>query len=665
MYATHHSAMPHRYSPHLGPGYYEDQQRQFHNGGRYSPYAPSGYGPAGGPMHGGYVNNGYPAHNGYAQNYPGSRVISHPPEYLMDEETRREHQEARYAEIMNGGQPGPVPVQQPPPQAPVTSSEMGDMSTIDSYGETLGYTVDGEEPVPKMNCTNLLFGKNKKNIITPKASEKVEQMEKQVQNYMKKNSSFMDAFSCKAEPVQSTQVKQFADYSHYDEPIDPPMMYYDPSYFQPPRRNVVNPSIGGYGQSVIGQSVGYGASVAFDALFSQGSASSDEDDDEQVAIDVPRSKYAPREIVVAEDHTDTVSVLSDRLMTPAHHSRPMGQVPFRQYNRPEFEAVRPNNPAIHAPFSPVNNKGYGMSSPHSSSLPVKTEQVTQQMNGMKLDENGLQKDDSNSSSLFAVNASSSNGTADKEDKPVVKKDMNSDDVDRLIKYWKNRDFSKTSESEPKAATAKMEATTTVDKYQVKDEGNPSFDEPEQPPRIRTSTLRKKAEILTDDNNSGIVARRKKYLEARLETSNNNVDDDDDEIMASRREERVIRRKGRSLVIKSKEGQSVMAEAKGGETLESSIESTRASPDKRLVEENVADDEETLGEVEVDYMPSTMAAAALIDSMMGTLNKTKLPKISEDSDYIPPIEDPLSFDGTVTSRMSRKSAGRNSRLYRYL
>jgi len=171
MYATHHSAVPHRYSPHLGPGYHEEQ-RQFHNGGRYSPYAQGGYGPAGVPMHGGYVHNGYPAHNGYAQNYPGSRVISHPPEYLMDEETRREHQEARYAEIMNGGQPGPVPVQQQPPQAPVTSSELGDMSTIDSYGETLGYTVDEEEPVAKMNCTNLIFGKNKKGLVTPRESEK-------------------------------------------------------------------------------------------------------------------------------------------------------------------------------------------------------------------------------------------------------------------------------------------------------------------------------------------------------------------------------------------------------------------------------------------------------------------------------------------------------------
>ena len=587
MYAQHHSGTPLRYSPHHGPGFYEEQQRQQFHSGRYSP--------AYGHMQGGYAPHGYPVHAGYGRTYPGSRVIQRPPQYAVDEDARREQQDARYSEIMNGsptpfqpappnhfmgGYPGAMNGQQMPFQPP--SEQMGDMSTIDSEEqEPIEYTVDEEEnPFAKFSCTNLMFGNDQKAI-----KKEIKNLEKSVDKYVQKNPNIMEAFQCKAEPVHSSK-----QYAHYVQP-DQRTVYMDPVYGLPQRQ--------------MNASVAYGASVAYDALFSQGSASSEEEEDVVVEAPVP-SKHAPRDIVI-EDHNDAVSVLSDTFTPQVRTMHRRGQLPLSPHNRREYGV-----PSM-SPMKPVNKGFFPPSSPPSSNIPTKMNE--------KLDENGLQKDDSNS-----------------ED---------GDEIDKLIKYWKKRE---TSISSPQA--------TNVDKYRI-----PSFDEPKQTPKSHSkTTLRKKAEILDDDNDTGVVLRRKREIQERMrETPTNELAGETTEL-------------GDELMGKSpkNEGQSLMAET-GGDEMMDAIEAARASPKKatKRVEqvfeeeeetfEDAHEEEESQGEVEVDYMPSTMAAAALIDSMMGTLDKTRLPKISEDSEYIPPLEDPLSFDGSVMSR----SLSTNKRLYRYL
>ena len=68
------------------------------------------------------------------------------------------------------------------------------------------------------------------------------------------------------------------------------------------------------------------------------------------------------------------------------------------------------------------------------------------------------------------------------------------------------------------------------------------------------------------------------------------------------------------------------------SIESNIDAILEKIDNDAFESEV----ETAGE-EVDYMPSTRAAASLIESMMGTLTKQPLQKIAEDEDFAPDMD----------------------------
>lgn len=657
MYAGHH---PVRYSPHHGPGYYEDQRR-FHQGG----YSPNGWSEHGSHAPAGYGHNGYPRQGAYGSNY-GSRY-SPPPSYGTrtpspqwtehDESVRREHQDSRYNELMNNS---PVPTASR--RTPV--SQLDNASTIDSsddeWQETT-YTVSDEEPAASVSCTNLLFGSGKKkaglincNRVDPTTTEvelninmpRMKQLEKSVDQYMDRMApsdanikSAMEAFHCKAEPIQSNA--QYAQYARYDYDT-----YYDePSYIReayqhpPPSHHQVRRPMP--------------SEVYESALFSEGSASTEEEEEEVIESMPPYSntKHAPREIIV--DNHDTVSVLSDR------HLANMGFTPREQYDRP-FPPPPPRHvtskPAYGSnPLSPRNRESPLSPSVRSKGFKDSNEKLSMHQN---VDENGLKKD-SESSSLV----------------PLI--------PDEIPREEKNEETH--AESYPKPTLKEDQPAE-----------NPSFDEPGKIPIVGKS-LRKKAEILTDDDEvdrrMALRSPRQRMLMNRSEAPKDapsaadeyrqeknshrspTTDDQEDELMGKSARATEDELMGKSQQDPEDElmggsqmimNQNVLAESLLADN-DRAIDSLDTSIDGLLENNDDFVDPyagmESVGE-EVDYMPSTRAAAALIENMMGTLTKQPLRRISEEGDFPPNLED-LDFHSCDESYSVSARGGGKKDLYRFL
>eukprot|EP00980_Cylindrotheca_fusiformis_P020697 scaffold7738_cov133-Cylindrotheca_fusiformis.AAC.6 len=718
MYAGHH---PVRYSPH-GPGYFEGQRRfnygsgysqagggysqagggYSHAGGGYS-QAGGGYSQAGwdGRHQGGHVSAGpygqnpYPPQGAYGPRY-GNRYSPQPsyggtrspsPQWTEQEESvRREHQDSRYNQLMNNS---PVPTSRRTPMSGIDNA-----STIESFDEEhrgTSYTVAEEEPAASVSCTNLLFGSGKKNPglincnqVDPTTTEvelninmpRMKQLEKSVDKYMMDRmapsdsnlKSAMQAFHCKAEPVHKGQFAEYARYdydSYYDEPS-----YIREAYQHPPpgHYQVRRPMP---------------SEVYESALFSEGSASTEEDEEEELFEDPSsynHSKYTPREIIVADNH-DTVSVLSDR------HLPNVGYSPREEYDRPSSSQRHVSS----KPFSPTNRD----TNPRPTSSPPKgyggfAKNVSPHQN---VDENGLKKD-SESSSLVPLTPDEMPAKQEK-DKPKETKETSTRVPER------------TSTSVPQT-TPTTSTPTRTELRTDKSHENPSFDEPGAIPTVNKPSIRKKAEILTDDEEDdrrlALRSPRNRMLMKRSElakdaTSGREESNEEknwrqsttaDELMA--KSDRVTSDKSKAksefttledeLMSKSQKdsevelmgqskmmGQNVMAEPTASpDSIGLSRSAIEASIDG-LLEKNdgIADaGVESVGE-EVDYMPSTRAAAALIETMMGTLTKQPLDRISEEGDFSPNLED-LDFhscdESCNVSRVSRPRGGKKD-LYRFL
>jgi hypothetical protein len=660
MYAGHH---PVRYNPNHGPG--NQDQRRYHNvgysnsgwdhGGHATDgYAHNGYPPQG--AHNGYppqgAHNGYPhqgAHSGYSHqgghgpNY-GNRY-SPPPSYGTrtpspqwtehDESVRREHQDSRYNQLMNNS---PVPTgSRRTPESHLDNSSTIHSSDDDDWQDT-SYTVSDEEPAANVSCTNLLFGSGKKQSglincnVDPTSTEmelninmpRIKQLEKSVDQYIDRMApsdanlkSAIQAFHCKPEPVHNPQYAQYARYD-YDTQYDEPS-YIREAYHQQPSHHPGHHQVRRPMPSEVYES----------ALFSEGSASTEEEEEEELIENTPpysNSKHALREIIVEDN--DTVSVLSDR------HLLNVGTAPREYQSQPSprrhFTSKQGNGTPNARP--PTNRD-----SPLSPSARSKGFEDFNEKNlsyHQNVDENGLKKD-SESSSLVALLP---------------------DEI-------------------PGEPEEKKETSTRIEYRENETKENPSFDEPGEIPKVGKS-LRKKAEILTDDDE--VLDRRiaMRSPRQRMLTKRSEIAKD-----APSSGELMDKSKNDTLEDELM-SQNVMAESKGTTSSTTANDYSASTVDndeerfKSSLETNIDGLLENRGDFsdpyagtegsgeEVDYMPSTRAAAALIENMMGTLTKQPLRRIAEESDFAPNLED-LDFhscDGTVSDSRGGK---KNKDLYRFL
>jgi hypothetical protein len=720
MYAGQH---PVRYSPNHGPG--NQDQRRYQNGG-YSQsgwdhgghandgYAQNGYPPQGGhngyPPQGGHNgyppqggHYGYPPQGGYGQNY-GNRH-SPPPSYGTrtpspqftehDESVRREHQDSRYNQLMNNS-PAPTSSRRTPDSQFDNSSTIHSSDDDEWQGTT--YTVSDEDPAAGVSCTNLLFGSGKKKAglvncsVDPNTTEmelninmpRIKQLEKSVDQYIDRMApsdanlkSALQAFHCKAEPNHNPQYAQYARYDYdpqYDERYDEPSYIREAYHQQQPRHRPSHQQVRRQMPSEVYES----------ALFSQGSASTEESEEEEIVENTPPytdTKHALREIIV-EDNNDTVSVLSDK-----HLLRNTGTAP-REYQR------QPTSPLQHFKakqgngtpdaFSPTKRGSPLSPSARSKGFEDLNEKASSYQN---VDENGLKKD-SESSSLVALLPDEIPGNTD----------------------------------EMQETLTRIESRVNQTKEQ-----HPSFDEPGEIPKVGKSR-RKKAEILTDDDEvldrriamrsprHRMLAKRSEMAEDAPSASDTREEKQEkswhkkptsdelmgksekvvtDELMGKSKndtfEDELMGKSRRDpedeLMGRSIKSQNVMAESKRTTSSTTANDYTASTVDNDLEErfkssletdiddgllgaEDIFSDpyaetegfEEEVGfGEEVDYMPSTRAAAALIENMMGTLTKQPLRRINEET---PNLED-LDFhscDGTVSVSRSGKKV---KDLYRFL
>ncbi|CAJ1952452.1 unnamed protein product [Cylindrotheca closterium] len=717
-----------RYSPHNGPGYYEDQRRYQGSGYSQTGYSQAGYSHAGysqqghsqqGHSQGGWDHrsfvSGAHGHQGYGQPYANRH--SPVPTYGTRSPSPQwtEQQSARYNQNMNNS---PVPTSAR--DTPVSNGDMDHSSTIDSYDQedyaATTYTVSEEEPAANVSCTNLLFGGGKKkaglincNQVDPSTTEvevnlnmpRMEHLEKRVDHYMNQVPSSqsnlraaVQAFHCKQEPIHTHQFAQYAryDYDTYYEEPDYIQNAFQPQMMMPPTPRQPVP-----------------AQIYGSALFSEGSAST-EDEEEPVPVQRFQNKRAPREIIV--DNHDTVSVLSDKHLV----NMGIGPSPRHQSNYGNDEAMKPFSPTNRAsPRTPSRSKGFR----DYNEIPP--------MQARAIDENGLKKDSESSSLVPTYPDENTPRRQEKSklvEKPVVVQravyrsndNRSFDESVEVSVFQKRTDYGRStkkqtyeySESpsfdEPVQVRAKPET-----KYEPKDE-NPSFDESVEP-MIRP---RKKAELLINEyenDRTALRSTRNHMLKERTETSSNfsrprveaqrsryvvdelmgksESSEEDvlgkprektwDELMGTMDDTKILEDE---LMGKSRgkpedmsmgmRGQSVMADSEKYHEMSSSvpdrdvddrvtrtpsIESNIDAILEKIDNEQFEAEEETVGE-EVDYMPSTRAAASLIESMMGSLTKKPLQKIAEDEDFEAGM-DALNLDDDEEIKQMKKD------LYRFL
>ncbi|KAL3945847.1 MAG: hypothetical protein SGBAC_000119 [Bacillariaceae sp.] len=600
---------------------------------------------------------------------------------VKEDGTIVQQQSARYnSPVPNSGRETP---------ASYPDTRLDNSSTIDSYDEDYGtatYTVSEEEPAANVSCTNLLFGGGKKkaglincNQVDPSTTEvevnlnmpRMEHLEKRVDHYMNQVPSSqsnlraaVQAFHCKQEPIHTHQFAQYAryDYDTYYEEPDYIQNAFQPQQMVPPTPRAPVP-----------------AQVYESALFSEGSASTEE---EEEPAPVPRFQHnrAPREIIV--DNHDTVSVLSDR------HLVNMGIGPSRRHqpNRRNDDIMKPFSPtnreSPRTPSRPKGFKDYTETPKIQANIDengLKKNSESSSLVAMYPDENTPKRQEK---SKFVEEPVVFQETVYKaEDSPSF------DESVEVSVFQKRADYSRSTKKtsygyehnfdEPVQAHA-----TPTTNYESNDE-NPSFDEPAEA-MIRP---RKKAEILTNDENDHMAMRspRNHMLRQRTETTTSNfsrtnveeqrnkyiVDElmgksesSEEDVLGKPREktwdelmggmdnkkiqDELMGNSQRKLkdelagISMGMRGQAVMAESEKYHeksfsdvddrinrtpSIESNIDAILEKIDNEAYEPS----EETAGE-EVDYMPSTRAAASLIESMMGSLTKKPLPKIAEDEDF---------------------------------
>lgn len=731
-----------RYSPHNGPGYNEDQRRYQGSGYSQAGYSHAGYSHAGYSQQQGHSQGGWDhrsfvsgahAPPGYGQVY-GSRH-SPAPTYGTRSPSPQwtEQYSARYNQNVNNS---PVPTSSRDTPYSNVDTQLDHSSTIDSYDReedyaATTYTVSEEDPVANVSCTNLLFGggKNKAGLINcnqvdPSTTEvevnlnmpRMEHLEKRMDHYMNQVPTSqsnlraaVQAFHCKQEPIHTHQFAQYAryDYDTYYEEPDYIQQAFQPQVMVPPTPRPPVP-----------------AQVYGSALFSEGSASTEEDEDpvpvQHYQEPAPAQRYqhrrAPREIIV--DNHDTVSVLSDKHLV----NMGVGPSPRHQPNYRDDDALKPFSPTNRAsPRTPSRSKGF---KDYNETPPIQNNNV---------DENGLKKD-SESSSLVPMYPDE-NAPKRKQKSKFVEDHIVEEPVLTQRTVYRTNDNQSFGESvevsvfqkradygrSTKKTTSEYNDNPSFDetvqiretKYESNDE-MPSFDESLEP-MIRP---KKKAEVLiNEDENDRAALRspRNQMMRERTATSsdfsttnvetqlNNFVADElmgksesseedalgkprektwdelmramddkkilEDELMSKSRGKTENELAGNSIGMR---GQSVMADSEKYHEMSSSvpnrdyddrvtrtpsIESNIDAILQRIENEPFESLEETAGE-EVDYMPSTRAAASLIESMLGNLTKAPLPKITEDEDFDAGME-ALNLDDDEEIKQMKKD------LYRFL
>jgi hypothetical protein len=562
------------------------------------------------------------------------------------EAQRKEQQEARYNELMNNS---PAPSNPANRQTP--ASHLDNASTIASYEEDTWeettYTVSEEEPLANVSCTNLLFGNGKKNSglincnrVNPDTTEvevsinmpNMEHFEKGVDKYMDRVApsesnlkSAMQAFHCKQDPIHSAQ---FAQYERYD--YDEPSLYAQSQYHQPSQMTPMTP------MTPMRRSI----PTEVSALFSEGSCSSDEDEDGEDIDMAPRHrKSTPREIIVQNDD-DAVSVLSDRYLVNM-------RVGHGRYSGGNFEGNYGTQSKYDTPkpLSPFNKSSAFSPSSKSKSFRDFDKKSAVQKPAMleNLDENGLKKD-SESSSLFAVSPTDSAGEA----------------VDRVETKREEKKEDKRFVTERKKKTLRVKREHS------------SFDESDDEPESH----RKPQESAQDDKSDEYMGSSEMDIEVEFMSKQRMRIGG--ELVDSSEKDTEDKPWKRSLGMKS---QNVLAKTGGTESRYSSSRRVykdteeygnplETSYDDRSI---VSDAYSYKSYLETDNdeakdMPSTRAAAALIETMMGTLNKQPLTRIAEESDqFMSTIED-LDFHSSddsidVPEPTNMKRASKD--LYRYL
>jgi len=575
-------------------------------------------------------------------------------------------------------------------------TQMDNSSTLDSYEEdyaTTTYTNSEDEPAPNVSCTNLIFGGGKKkaglincNQVDPSTTEvelnlnmpRMENLEKRVDHYMNQVPSSqsnlraaVQAFHCKAEPIHTHQFAQYAQYdydTYYEEP-DYIRDAFQPQMMVPPTPRPPVPT-----------------QVYGSALFSEGSMSTEEEE-EPVSVQRYQHKRAPREIIV--DNHDTVSVLSDRHLV----NMGIGPSPRHQPNHGNDDKIKPFSPTNRpSPRTPSRSKGFKdfnetpRMQANVDENGLKKDSESSSLVAMFPDENAPKRQQKSKLVEEPVVVQrtvyrSSNDNPSFDESVEVSVFQKRTDYGRSTKktsygYNENPSFDESVEVRAKPTA----------KYASNDE-NPSFDESVEP-MIRP---RKKAELLTSDEENDrmplrsprnhmsrkptetsskfsrtkVEEQRNKYVVEELmgksESSEEDVlgkprDKTWDELMGAMDDKKILEDelmgKSRSKpedelgMSMGRRGQAVMADSEKHNEMSSSVPNTDV--DDRVtrtpsIESNIDailekidneafdTEEETAGE-EVDYMPSTRAAASLIESMMGTLTKQPLPKIAEDEDF---------------------------------
>jgi len=423
----------------------------------------------------------------------------------------------------------------------------------------------------------------------------------------------------------------------------------------------------------------------------------DTDEEEDMApVQRYQHKRAPREIIV--DNHDTVSVLSDKhLANMGFNPSPRHRHLHQQQHHETNDRMKPFSPTNRAsPRTPSRSKGFkdynetpfmqanvdenGLKkdSESSSLVAMPDENTPKRQEKKKFVEEPVVVQ-------RTVYRSNDNPSFDESvEVSVLQKRYDYGRPNKKSNY-QNEEIPSFDESVEVRAKPAAKSGSSNDE-------NPSFDESVEP-IIRP---KKKAEILTsDDENDRMVMRspRNQMLRIRTDTSSNfstsKVEDQRnkyvvdelmgksesseedvlgkprektwDELMGALDDKKILedellgksRKPGDELAGMSMgvRGQAVVADSEKYHEMSSSVPNTDVddrvtrTPSiesnidailEKIENEALESEGETAGE-EVDYMPSTRAAASLIESMMGTLTKQPLQKIAEDEDFAPDME----------------------------